>query len=181
MRVPFIDDDVPKTRNHYYPNWLLFTGSLVPKLVKQNEVGQDICDHAIQIGAAIAIPKRHDSIAAALTSRLWVEWMWSYYISFLFMLETPSHYKRGWLDFLDVVSMKVVDSVCEGRGLTAYWIRHELREEVAACIQEYYRETSYHSIEVSCDVHGAQFVGAVREFKIRAEYETKMLVFQRFE
>lgn len=178
MREPYIDDDVPRTRRHYYPTWILFTGAGLPRLLRRIEAGQDICDCAIRAGAAVAIPKRHNSIAAALSCMLWMDYMWSYHIEFLFMLQNSGQYRKGWLDFLDAVSQKVANSTCLRHGLVADGqTASELRAEVTNRMHEYFKSTEYYRVEVSFDQYGAKFCRAVREFEIRARYEAEMLIF----
>ena len=93
-------DDVPQTRKHFYPEYVLFQGPGVPyrTLLKREAITTEVSTVAIQKGKAIPLPRRLNCIA----SSLWCVRLRSPSCEHLFlqMMGKPESYQRGWVDFL---------------------------------------------------------------------------------
>jgi hypothetical protein len=102
-----LDQDVPTTRGHWYPQWILFTASRYGGevlLAKREVVGQAVCDFAIESGNAIPVPRDKQAVAEAMYL------VKAYYPELVFifhrLLATQAHAQGGWYIFLEAAARK---------------------------------------------------------------------------
>lgn len=158
-----VDMDVPHTRRHWYPKYLFFPSKYPYRwndstLAPRTTVGQAVCDFSIDSGAAIAVPKRHNTVADAM-ARLQTTKP-DYYYFFLRVFASPESHPGGWEEFLGiVVERKMWIFLCRiGRQDAA----DACIQEVLLAWQEWYRH--YRKCrEVDCGPFGFEFEEAVAE------------------
>ena len=102
-----LDQDVPTTRGHWYPKWILFTASQYGDenlLAKRVVVGQVVCDVAIESGNAIPVPRDKQAVAEAmsLVKAYHPELVFTFHI----LLATQAQAQGGWYIFLAAAARK---------------------------------------------------------------------------
>ena len=102
--------DVPTTRQHWYPKWLLFNASGRGQercLVLRNAVGQHLCDTAIETGVALPIPRNKQAVCDAMravdSSFSGLRWM------FYNLLEKQVNDTSGWILFLEAAAKRFAE------------------------------------------------------------------------
>ena len=115
-----LDQDVPTTRGHWYPKWILFTASQYGDenlLAKRVVVGQVVCDVAIESGNAIPVPRDKQAVAEAMSL------VKAYHPELIFtfhsLLATQAQAQGGWNIF----------PAAAARKFAGYWSRGDIELE----------------------------------------------------
>ena len=151
--------DVPATRNSYYPKYLLFYNVNGSVLLPRRLCGQPACDIIVELGAAVPVAKKHETIADAMgemPSR-------SPELAHIFfrMLSEPEQHLSGWYDFLTVAFWHFV-KLYQSRLPNLFAATVDLRSHEPTRIQfeEYWKGYFGYAIkpvELNCGSRGYEF------------------------
>jgi len=132
--------DTLTTRNHWYPNWVLFRGGAPFTLVRRSAYGEATVafDAAINSGAAVPIPRTADSICNAMNAvSLAYPFLHHQFLEMLALEADQAQakgWKEGWHPYLEAAAQLFADDYCQGHEeykeatmqLWLIWYRYRL-------------------------------------------------------
>jgi len=151
--------DVPSTRHHWYPKWILFPSENHPTLLRRTADRQVIVDYSIDASIALPIPKKQESICDAMGK---ISWMYpDYRRHFYWLLSMSTYDDRGWIPFLAFVARESAEQIVRMRGGSPenQWNRGRIEFAVDIWRIWYKNERKY--LECDCGNFGFEFLEAI--------------------
>jgi hypothetical protein len=166
--------DVPSTRKHWYPKWILFPSVNNPTLLRRTADRQLVVDFSIDAGVALPIPKSLESICDAMgqVSTMYPDYRHHFYQ----LLSLPSHDESGWIPFLDFVARNSAAQFVHAHGgsLENLWNRSVIEFAVGAWLI-WYKNERKHLEYVRQGNFGFEFIEAMEMTKL---FVWRLVVFQ---